>query len=44
VGDRIGISPPLGQHDMSQLLQARRTAPARSQWASSLCMVTQGAL
>ena len=23
VGDRIGISPPLGQHDMSQMLQAR---------------------
>lgn len=22
VGDRIGISPPLGQHDMSQMLQA----------------------
>ena len=23
VGDRIGISPPLGQHDMSQMLQVR---------------------
>ena len=28
VGDRIGISPPLGQHDMSQMLQARHEGGA----------------